>query len=271
MRKLRVILSIFLFSTLSLTGLVACSPAKKADNEIYVGTISGPETQLMEVAKEVALKKYNLDVKIAEFSDYTLPNAALNDGTLDANMFQHQPYLEEEIKNKHYNITPIGKTFIYPMGIYSKKIKNLKQLKNNAIVAIPNDATNEGRALLLLSKAGLIQLNPKASFLVTPKDISKNPKNLKFKELDAAQLTRVLPDVDLAVINTNYAVLAGLYPNKNALFVESKNSPYANLIVVRSNEANNPKLIELVKALHSQEVKDSAKKIFDGQAIPAWK
>lgn len=270
MQKLRLISSIFLLS-IGLAGLTACSPTQKTENEIRVGTISGPETQLMEVAKEVALKKYNLDVKIVEFSDYSLPNTALNDGNLDANMFQHEPYLEEEIKNKHYNITPIGKTFIYPMGIYSKKIKNLNQLKNNAIVAIPNDPTNEGRALLLLSKAGLIQLSAKASFLVTPRDITSNPKNLKFKELDAAQLTRALPDVDLAVINTNYAVLAGLYPNKNALFVEGKNSPYANLIVVRSDEVNNPKLKELVKALQSQEVKNSAKKIFDGQAIPAWK
>jgi D-methionine transport system substrate-binding protein len=245
--------------------------ADKDQKEIRVGTISGPETQLMEVAKKVILQDYGLHLKIIEFTDYSVPNMALSDGSLDANMFQHQLFLDEEIKNRHYKLVSIAKLFVYPMGIYSKKIKRLDLLKQNALVAIPNDPSNEARALLLLQRAKLITLkNSKFKNLSTPHDILFNPKHLQIKELDAAQLTRALPDVDCAVINSNYAALENLYPQQDALFIEDKNSIYANLLVVQEKDKNNPKLEKLVNALHSRDVSIAAKTLFHGQAIPAW-
>ncbi len=264
--------------SLGLILISACSQQKSA-NEIKVGTISGPETQLMETAKDVALKKYGLQVDIVEFSDYNMPNTALNDGSIDANMFQHQPYLDQVIKDKHYDLVAVGKTFIYPMGIYSSKINSINDVHMKDIVAIPDDPSNEARALLLLQKAGLITLKAGVGATATPLDIASNPKQLQVKELDAAQLPRVLPDVVLAVINTNYAIPAGLMPNppkgvkpssKDALVVEGSDSLYANLVVVRTADKNNPQFKELVDALHSPEVLQAAQQLFNGQAIPAW-
>lgn len=264
--KLKTLALLTAFASFLLSG---CQQ-QQADNTIKVGTISGPETQLMEVAKDVAQKKYNLNVVIVPFSDYTLPNEALHDGSIDANAFQHQPYLDQYIKQKHYDLVAAGKTFIYPVGIYSQKIKDIKSIPNKAIIAIPNDPSNEARALLLLSKAGLITLKPDVTVTATPSDIASNPKDLTFRELDAATLPRVLPDVDIAVINTNYAVPAGLYPNRDAIFVEDKNSPYMNLIVVRAADVNNPKVKQLVAAFQSPEVLQTAQQLFKGQAVAGW-
>jgi D-methionine transport system substrate-binding protein len=254
-----------LIALLCLT-LFACG--SESPNTLKVGTISGPETQLMEVAKKVAKEQYGLTIEIKEFTDYNIPNIALNDGSIDANVYQHLPYLQEAINAHGYQLEPIGKTFIYPTGIYSHKLKSLAALKQGATVAIPNDPSNETRALLLLQKAGLIKVSDKRS--LTPKDIFENPKKLQFKELDAAQLTRVLTDVDIAVINTNYAIPAGLNPKKNALFIESKDSPYANLIVAHKDSKKKKQLQKLVNALHSKEVKNKAKALFGDYAIPAF-
>lgn len=248
--------------------LSACLSHDK--NTLKVGTISGPESELMQTAKDVAKKQFGLSIDVIEFSEYTQPNAALNDGSIDANMFQHQPFLDQEIKNKHYELITIGRTFIYPMGLYSQKIKKLSELPKGALVAIPNDATNEGRALLLLQKAKLIQLKPRAGIYATPADISSNPKHLVFKELDAAQTARSLPDVSLAAINTNYAIPAGLSPTKDALFHEDKNSPYANIIVIRQDSKDDPRMKQLIAALQSDAVMKAAQKIFKGQAMKAW-
>lgn len=252
--------------------LTHCSepPQKRASNEIKVGTIAGPETELMEVAKNVAAQRYNLKVTIVTFSDYILPNQALADGSIDANMFQHKPYLEQTIATKGYNLTDIGKTFIYPMGLYSNKITKLKDLRDGATVAIPNDPSNGTRALLLLQQAGIIQLKPGLNLKSTVADITYNPKHIQIKEIDAAQLPRVLADVDLAAINTNYAMVAGLLPSRDALLLESSDSPYANVVVVRTAESQDPKYAKLMDALHSDEVLAAAKNLFQGQAIPAW-
>lgn len=249
--------------------LLACQPA---DNKqaLKVGTISGPETELVEKAKEVAKQQFGLDIKVVEFTDYLQPNAALNDGSIDANMFQHQPFLDEQIKNKHYDLLTIGKTFVYPMGIYSSKHNNIGELSDKALVAIPNDTSNEGRALLLLEKAKLITLNKKAGLFATPKDVIDNPKHLVFKELDASQVARSIPDVDIAIINTNYAVAAGLSPSKDAIFLEGKDSPYANIIVIRQSDKDDPRMKQLVAALQSDAVLKAAQTLFNGQAIPAW-
>lgn len=250
---------------------LACSPKVSNEKTIRVGTIAGPETELMEVAKTVAQKKYALDIQIIAFSDYNLPNSALADQSIDANMFQHAPYLEETIKAKGYKIVAVGKTFIYPMGLYSQKFRALDQIKNRAVVAIPNDPSNEARALLLLEKAHLITLKPNSSTHSTLADIATNPLNLKIQEIEAAQLPRALPDVDLAAINTNFAMISGLMPNKDALIIEDPNSPYANLIVTRIGMENDPRIKQLIEALHSQPVVEKAIELFKGQAIPAWK
>ena len=259
---------VFVAAALTALGLSACQPEKP--KVLKVGTIDGPETQLMTVAAEVAKKKYNLDVVIVPFTDYNTPNTALNDGSIDANAFQTVPFLDDQEKAKGYQFAVVGKTFIYPVGIYSQKIKDINQVPDNAKVAIPNDPSNEARALLLLQKANLITLKPGAGVSATKLDIATNPKNLQLVELDAAQLPRALPDVDLAVINTNYAVPAGLSPIKDAIFHEDANSPYANIVVVRTKNEKDPRFTQLVDALHSDEVKAEARKLFGDGAIPAF-
>jgi len=249
-----------------LLSLVACN--KPEPNTLTVGAIAGPESELLETAKQVAKEKYGLNIKIVTFNDYNLPNEALQDGSLDANVYQHLPYLNAAIKAHGYNLEAIGRTFVYPVGIYSKKIKSLNQLPEKALIAIPNDPSNEMRALQLLEKAHLITL--KNSNSVGLQDIATNIKNLQFKEMDAAQLPRILPDVDAAVINTSFALPAGLSPSRDALFTEDKDSPYANLIVIRRDTNKRPQLELFVKAFNSEEVKDKAKFLFGDAAIPAW-
>ncbi|KTD16682.1 MetQ/NlpA family ABC transporter substrate-binding protein [Legionella jordanis] len=246
--------------------LLACN--KPSPNVLTVGTIAGPETDLVEVAKEVAMKQYGLDIKIVEFNDYNLPNEALDDGSLDANVYQHLPYLQSAIKAHGYNLEAIGKTFVYPAGIYSNKIKSLNQLPDKGIIAIPNDPSNEARALILLQRAGLIKLKTNNPSSIA--DIASNPKHLSIKELDAAQLPRILADVDAAVINTTFAIPAGLSPARDAIFIEGKDSPYANLIVIRRDSSKRAQLEQFVKAMNSPEVKAKAKELFGDGAIPAW-
>jgi D-methionine transport system substrate-binding protein len=258
----------FIYLILLATLISACH--SKDESVIKVGTIAGPETQLMEVAKQVAKEKYGLNIRIIEFTDYLQPNAALNDGSIDANVFQHQAFLDQQAKDRGYHLIAIGRTFVYPMGIYSSKTKSLETIPNGALVAIPSDPSNEGRALLLLQKAGLLRLKQSAGLYATPLDITENPKQLKFKELDAAQLARSLPDVMIAVINTNYAIPAGLSPD-NAIYKEESDSPYANIIVVRTEDQNSPCIKQLVEAIQSDAVLKSAKEVFNGYAIAAWK
>lgn len=247
--------------------LVACK--QPSENTLVIGTIAGPETELIETARQVAKQKYGLNIKIVEFSDYNLPNEALQDGSLDANVFQHLPYLKASMRAHGYTLEPIGKTFVYPTGIYSQKYHKLAEIPENAVIALPNDPSNEARALILLQNAGLISL--KGSYNAGPADIANNPKHLQFKEIDAAQLPRVLPDVDAAVINTNFAIPAGLSPSKDALFKENKNSPYANIVVIKIGSKKEAQLMDFVKALNSEEVEEKAKSLFGNAAIPAWK
>ena len=190
------------------------------------------------------------------------------DGTLDANVYQHLPYLQAASKAHGYDFEVIGKTFVYPTGLYSTKIKTLRALPHHALIALPNDPSNEARALLLLQNAGLITL--KGTQNTTIRDIATNPKQLRFKELDAAQLPRILADVDAAVINTTFAIPAGLSPTRDALFIEHKDSPYANLIVIRRNSEKKEQLELLVKALNSKDVEKKAQELFGDSAMAAW-
>lgn len=240
-----------------IAALLIPAAAFAAGKEIRVGVTPFPHKDIMNVVKTL-LAKDGYDLKIVEFTDYVTPNTALAEKALDANFFQHIPYLENTNKEKGYNLVWVAKVHIEPLGLYSKKIKKIGELKNGMQVAIPNDATNCARALRLLEKNGLIKV--KAGELVTAKDITSNPKNLKIRELDAAQLPRTLQDVDAAVINTNFAVEAGLIPAKDAIVIEGKDSPYANVVVVRGEEKNSPAIKALKKASNSKEVKEYIKK-----------
>jgi D-methionine transport system substrate-binding protein len=236
---------------------------------IKVGVTPGPHAQVLEAVKPIA-QRAGLDIQIVEFSDYVVPNQALANGEIDANSFQHQPYLDNQVKDRGYKIESVAKTMVFPLGFYSKKIKSVADLKPGDGVAIQNDPTNGGRALLLLEANKLIKLKPGVGLKPTILDIADNPKNLKFIELDAAQLPRSLEDVALASINTNYAVSAGLDPNKDAIVRESSDSPYTNVIAVQSARKNEPWVAKFIAAYRSPEVKEFVAKTFKGSVVTDW-
>lgn len=262
-----------LLSTLILTlGLAGCSQQSntpKVEKVLKVGVTAGPHAEIMDVVKKVA-EKDGLKIEIVEFNDYIQPNVALNQGDINVNSFQHQPYLDNIIKDRKYEIVSLAKTVIFPMGIYSTKFKDLKDLPEGSIVAVPNDPTNGGRALLLLESNKLIKLKPGAGLKAAVTDIIENPKKIVIKELDAAQIPRSLADIDIAAINTNYAITAGLVPTKDAIAIEDINSPYANIIAVRSKDKDDPALQKLIKAYHSDEVKNFIKEHFKGSVAVGW-
>ena len=245
----------------------AAAPA--ADKPLKVGVTPGPHAQIMEVVKKVA-EKDGLKIQIVEFSDYVQPNVALNQGDIDINSFQHLPFLENMVKDRKYDLVMLSKTFTFPMGIYSKKIKNIKELKDGAVIAIPNDPTNGGRALLLFEKAGLIKLKPGLGHKASVVDIVENPRKFKIRELEAAQIPRTLEDMEIAAINTNYAMSAGLVPAKDALILEDSSSPYANILAVRGKDKDNPLYKKFLKAYQSEDVKKFVTEQFKGSVIVAW-
>ncbi|WP_456267450.1 MetQ/NlpA family ABC transporter substrate-binding protein [Kushneria sp. AK178] len=249
--------------------LAGCGGQSDDDNTIRVGTMAGPETALMETAAEVAQKQYGLNVEITEFNDYVSPNAALDDGSIDANAYQHQPYLDTMMEDRGFDFVAAGKTFVYPIGAYSDKYDSIDELPEGATIAVPNDPSNEARALLLLAREDLITLNDPQSPTATPDDITDNPHNYQLRELDAAQLTRALPDVDMAFINSTYSVAADMTLDQ-ALIVEDGDSPYVNLIVVRQGDQDSEKVQHLVDAFQSQQVIDRAEELFQGGAIAGW-
>lgn len=251
------------------TLIALCSAGSAFAKTIRVGVTPGPHAQIMEKVKEIAAAK-GLEIEIQEFSDYVIPNMALADGALEANSFQHQPYLDNQVADRKFDIVSVAQTVNYPMGVYSKKLKNIGELADGASIAIPNDPTNGGRALLVLADAGLIKLDAAKGLKVTPIDVTENPKNIKFVELDAAQLPRSLEDVDAAVINTNYALEGGLNPASDAIARESEKAPYVNVIAVRTADKDADWVKEFVSAYHSPEVKAFIGETFKGSVIPAW-
>lgn len=261
---LKKTLSAFAIATLAFS-------AQAADVVLKVAASAVPHAEILNFVKP-QLKAQGVDLQVREFSDYIQPNAAVEDKQLDANFFQHQPYLDSYNKDRKSSIVavPDGKVHVEPFGGYSKKIKAVSALKDGATVAIPNDPSNAGRALILLQKQGLIELKDPKNITATPVDIVKNPKKLKFRELEAALLPRALDDVDLALINTNYAIEAKLNPTKDALFIESADSPYANFIAARKDRANDPSIQKLVKALHTPEVKKFIQDKYQGAIVPAF-
>ncbi len=236
------------------------------DKPLKIGVTAGPHAQIFEQVKKVA-EKDGLKIQIVEFSDYIQPNAALAAGDLDGNSYQHKPFLDQQVKDRGYKITNVGYTVNFPIGIYSKKVKSLKDLKEGARVGIPNDPTNGGRVLLVLQDQGLIKLKPEAGLKATPLDVIDNPKKLKFVELDAAQLPRSLDDLDASAINTNYALSAGLDPVKDAIAREAAKSPYVNLLAVREQDRDKPWVAKLVKAYHSEETRKFIQTEFKGSVL----
>ncbi|PJE79788.1 D-methionine-binding lipoprotein MetQ [invertebrate metagenome] len=268
----------FLWIIVSVLGAVVLSGCDRRnvstpeeDNALKIGVIAGAEADLMYTAIQVLEQEYGVKAEIVEFSDYISPNIALADGSIDVNAFQHGPYLDSVVADRDYPLEPVAKTFLFPMGAYTRKINSLDELPERAKVAIPNDPTNEGRALLLLQSHGIIQLKNSERLKVTPADILVNRKKLRFIELDAAQLPRVLDDVDLAFINSTYAVQAGLLPSRNALIIEDNHSPYVNLLVARKGWSSDDRILKLVKAYQSKNVEQKAESLFRGSAIVGWK
>jgi D-methionine transport system substrate-binding protein len=253
----------------ALLSLAALPAAAQQTQTIRVGVTPGPHAQIMEAVKPIAAKK-GLDIKIMEFSDYVVPNEALASGELEANSFQHRPYLDNQKENRGYKIETVAQTVNFPIGLYSKKHKSFEAIPDGATIAFPNDPTNGGRALLLLQDKGLIKLKEGVGFKPTILDITENKKNLKFIEIDAAQAPRVLDDVDAAIINTNYATQAGLDPVKDALTRENPKGPYVNVIAVRAEDKDKPWVKALVESYHSPEVKKFVEEQFKGAVLPSW-
>ena len=228
-----------------------------------------PHAEILEFVKP-ALAKEGVDLKVKVFTDYIQPNVQVAEKRLDANFFQHQPYLDEFNKAKGTHLVAVTGVHLEPLGAYSSKIKDLKDLPSGANVVIPNDATNGGRALLLLAKAGVITLKDPKNILSTVKDIAQNPKDLKIRELEAATIPRVLTQVDLALINTNYALEAKLDPSKDALVIEGNDSPYVNILVSREDNKDSDAMKKLAAALHSPEVKQFITEKYKGAVLPAF-
>lgn len=255
------------FITLTLAAFAALSISAQP---LKVGATPVPHAELLNLVKD-DLAAQGVEIQVIEMTDYVVLNDALESGEIDANYDQHLPYLESTNKEKGYHLVSAGGIHIEPMALYSKKISKLSDLKKRATVAIPNDPTNGGRALLLLQSAGLIELDPDAGITATPLDIKKNSKNLRFRELDAASIPRALQDVDAAVINGNYAIPAGLSAIKDGLYVEGKDSPYVNVIAVKEGNENDPRVTALVKALQSDKVKSYlTEKYASGEVIPVF-
>ncbi len=235
-------------------------------------TVAATPVPHAEILKFVQpqLAKEGVELKVKEFTDYIQPNVQVAEKRLDANFFQHQPYLDEFNKAKGTDLVSVASVHLEPLGAYSDKVKSLDALPSGATVVIPNDATNGGRALLLLDKAGVITLKDHGNILSTVKDIAENPKGFKFRELEAATIPRVLTQVDLALINTNYALEAKLDPKKDALVIEGNDSPYVNILVARPDNKDSDAMKKLVDALHSPEMKQFINEKYKGAVVPAF-
>ena len=260
---------------LTTLALVGCgggtdNAGTKSEKVVKVGASPVPHAEILEIVKP-ELAKEGIKLEIVEFNDYVQPNLATNDKEIDANFFQHEPYLKNFVtEHPELKLANVLGVHVEPMGIYSHKIKNINEVKDGAQVSIPSDPTNGGRALLLLERAGLLKLKDGVGAAATVQDVVDNPKKLQFKEIEAPQLPRTLDDVDISVINTNWAMQADLVPTRDALFMEDKTSPYVNILVVRQGDENRPEIQALMKALHSEAVKKFINEKYKGAIIPAF-
>ncbi|GAA2481466.1 MetQ/NlpA family ABC transporter substrate-binding protein [Streptomyces thermolineatus] len=258
-------------------GLTACGAGSgsgssdAADGPLVVAATPVPHAEVLTYIRDNLAKDAGLELEVKEFQDYVAPNTATDEGSVDANYFQTAPYLEEFNKENGTKLTSVAEVHLEPLGLYSDSIRSAGDLKSGATVGIPNDGSNEARALKLLDANGLIELKDGAGENATPKDIAKNPKKLEFKELEAAQLPRSLADLDAAVINGNYAISADLNPAKDALVLEkAENNPYTNLLVVNKGNEDDPRVKKLAKLLTSEEVRKFIEDKYDGSVVPAF-
>ncbi len=273
MKRSRSVSSAVTLPVVALICLVVFSTAlggcRKHQKSLKVGATSVPHAEILEFVKPT-LAKQGITLEIVEYNDYVQPNLQLADGELDANYFQHVPYLEDFCASRKLDLVWVAKIHIEPMGIYSNRVKSLSELKDGDKIGIPNDATNGGRALALLEKAGLIKLKEGLGVKATVQDIVENPRNFRIVEIEAPMLPRVLPDLTVAVINGNFAIQAGLQPTKDALFLESGDSPFANVLVVRKGDEKRKDIQELAKALQSHDVRKFIEEKYKGAVIPAF-
>ena len=278
MKKVLALIAALVVATLAFAGCGGSQSSSSSSSSsaaqtsgtktLKVGATAVPHAEILEAAKPL-LEKEGIKLDIVEFNDYVQPNLALNDKELDANFFQHDPYLQNFMEeHKEVKLVSAGGVHIEPMGIYSKKVKDLKDLKEGATISIPNDPTNGGRALLLLQKAGLLKLKDGVNEKATLQDIAENPKNFKFQEVEAAQVPRPLDDA--AIINSNFAMQVQRDPTKDSLFIEDSTSPYVNIVAVRQGDENRPEIQALMKVLHSQEIKDFITNKYKGAVVPAF-
>lgn len=244
-----------------------------ASKVVRIGATPVPHAEVLEFVKPILAEK-GIELRIVEFTDYVRPNLALAEGDLDANYFQHIPYLETFSKDHGLDLTYIARVHVEPMGLYSSKAKRPQDLRDGAVVGIPNDPTNGGRALQLLAQAGLIRLSEGLGLNATVLDITANPKRLSIRELEAAQLPRALPDLDAAVINGNYALEAGLQPARDAIFTEDVRAPHvsplANVLAVRTKDKDDPVLQEIAKVLTSAQVREFLLERYKGAVVPGF-
>ncbi|MBC9129744.1 methionine ABC transporter membrane-anchored lipoprotein MetQ [Frischella sp. Ac48] len=276
--------------------LTACDNKKSVDASIKptvlkVGVVSGPDQEVAEATKEQAKKLYNLDVELVIFNDYVIPNQALDSKQIDINDFQHQPFLDQQIEERGYKLVSVGKTFVHPIAAYTHKLKPITDVVNHeegmivtsprgesylikpySTVAIPNDPTNLGRALLLLQKQGLITVNPDKGLFPAVVDITDNPYHLNILEIEAPLLPRSLDDaqVDFAIINNAFAGQINLTANHDGIFVEDKDSPYVNIIVAREDNKDDPNIVKYINARHSDAAVQKANEVFNGSAVKGW-
>jgi D-methionine transport system substrate-binding protein len=259
--------------TLGLTACGSDNDSADADAPLTVAATPTPQGEILTYVKDNLAKKAGLELEVREFTDYVTPDTAVQQGEVDANYFQHQPYLDDFNKENGTDIVAVPGATVHlePLGVYSQGVKKLTDLKKGATIALPNDTTNEARALKLLETNGVIKLKAGVGYEATPKDIASNPKNLQFKELEAAQLPRSLGDVDAAVINGNYALEADLSPAEDALVAESpKDNPYGNFLAVKKGDEDDPRVRKLADLLTSPEVKKFIQDKYDGAVVAAF-
>ena len=269
MKKISLVLS-----GVILTGLLsACGDDSSSgpldENKLVIGVTSGPHEQVTEVVKEVAARE-GLELEIKAFSDYVLPNTSLSEGSLDVNSYQTLPFLDAFNEAHDTDLVPVGKTILLPMGVYSENYSSFEELPDGATVGIPSDPTNGARALNILEVNGFIKIKEDKKGNGSVTDIVENPKNLEFIELEAAQIVKQLSEVDAAAINSNYAIEAGINPKEDSILLEAADSPYVNYIVVRKENENDPTIQKLVKAYHSEEVREFIEEEFQGTALAGW-
>lgn len=269
MKKILKLTSILTLSALLLAGLAGCGSTQAEKEILKVSVTSVPHAEILEHIKpDLEAKGVHIELIVAD--DYDVHNRSLAENEVDANFFQHFPFLEDQIANFNYDIQEFGKIHIEPLGVYSKKFGSLDDIPEGATISIPNDTSNEARALALLHRNGVIEMTDLNNLNATIIDIKENPKNLKFQEIDAAMLARTLDDVDLSVINTNYALAADLDPTADALVIEDANSPYVNILTIRIGDEDREDLKILKETLMSDSVRDFLNEQYEGAIVPVF-